>query len=178
MLLSAARGLVAHALPILIAQLSSIGMMVVDTVILGHVSATDLAAVAIGGGIQVTVVFALVGILQAVAPVVAQLHGAKRDGEVAGVLQQGFWLAVVLAVPGVVFLRNPQWLLGMVSIDAVVADKVTAYLGLLAWGLPASLFYRTFYAFCNGLGRRPRQMHRRCLRGDGRFDNRHCRLGG
>ena len=153
MLLSAARGLAAHALPILIAQLSSIGMMVVDTVILGHVSATDLAAVAIGGGIQVSVVFALVGILQAVAPVVAQLHGAKRDGEVAGVLQQGFWLAVVLAVPGVVFLRNPQWLLGMVSIDTVVADKVTAYLGLLAWGLPASLFYRTFYAFCNGLGR-------------------------
>ena len=65
MLLSAARGLAAHALPILIAQLSSIGMMVVDTVILGHVSATDLAAVAIGGGIQVSVVFALVGILQA-----------------------------------------------------------------------------------------------------------------
>ena len=153
MLLSAARGLAAHALPVLIAQLSSIGMMVVDTVVLGHVGATDLAAVAIGGGIQVSVVFALVGILQAVAPVVAQLHGARRDGEVAGVLQQGFWLAVVLAVPGVVFLRNPQWLLGLVSIDTVVADKVTAYLGLLAWGLPASLFYRTFYAFCNGLGR-------------------------
>ena len=38
---------------------------------------------AIGGGIQISVVFALVGILQAVAPVVAQLHGAKRDGEVA-----------------------------------------------------------------------------------------------
>ena len=63
MLLSAARGLAAHALPVLIAQLSSIGMMVVDTVVLGHVGATDLAAVAIGGGIQVSVVFALVGIL-------------------------------------------------------------------------------------------------------------------
>jgi MATE family multidrug resistance protein len=41
----------------------------------------------------------------------------------------------------------------MVSMDGVVADKVTVYLGLLAWGLPASLLYRTFYAFCNGLGR-------------------------
>lgn len=153
MLLNAARGLLAHALPILIAQLSSIGMMVVDTAVLGHVSAADLAAVAIGGGIHVSVVFALVGILQAVAPVVAQLHGARRDGEVAGVLQQGFWLAIVLAVPGIIFLKNPQWLLATVDMDPVVAAKVANYLGLLAWGLPGALFYRTFYAFCNALGK-------------------------
>ena len=79
MLIAAARGLTAHALPILIAQLSSIGMMVVDTAVLGHVGATDLAAVAIGGGMHISVVFALVGVLQAVAPVVANLHGAGRD---------------------------------------------------------------------------------------------------
>ena len=153
MLLNAARGLLAHAFPILIAQLSSIGMMVVDTAVLGHVSAADLAAVAIGGGIQISVVFALVGILQAVAPVVAQLHGARRDGEVAGVLQQGFWLALALAVPGVLLLKHPQWLLATVDMEPAIAAKVTAYLGLLAWGLPASLFYRTFYAFCNALGK-------------------------
>ncbi|WP_265947823.1 MATE family efflux transporter [Dechloromonas sp. A34] len=107
MLLAAARGLLAHAFPILIAQLASIGMMVVDTAVLGHVSPVDLAAVAIGGGIHVSVVFALVGILQAVAPVVAHLHGAKREGEVAGVLQQGFWLALLLSLPGVLFLTHP-----------------------------------------------------------------------
>ena len=153
MLLTAARGLLAHALPILIAQLASIGMMVADTAVLGHVSAADLAAVAIGGGIHVSVLFALVGILQAVAPVVAQLHGARRDGEVAGVLQQGFWLAVLLAVPGIVFLRNPQWLLATADMDSLVAAKVADYLGLLALGLPGALFYRTFYAFCNALGK-------------------------
>jgi len=91
---AAAQGLIAHAFPILIAQLASIGMMVVDTVVLGHFNSIDLAAVAIGGGIQISVVFALVGVLQAVAPVVAHLHGARRDDEVANVLQQGFWLAV------------------------------------------------------------------------------------
>ena len=78
-MLSAMRALAAHALPILIAQLASIGMMVVDTAILGHVSSADLAAVAIGGGIHVSLVFGLVGIVQAVAPVVAHLHGARRQ---------------------------------------------------------------------------------------------------
>ena len=148
-----ARGLVAHAFPVLIAQLSSIGMMVVDTAVLGHVSSVDLAAVAIGGGIHVSVVFALVGILQAVSPVVAQLHGAGRESEVAAVLQQGFWLALLLAVPGIVFLTHPGAVLGMANMDAAVEAKVRQYLALLAWSLPAALFYRTFYAFCNALGK-------------------------
>ncbi|MBS1188485.1 MAG: Multi antimicrobial extrusion protein MatE [Rhodocyclaceae bacterium] len=153
MFVAAARGLIAHAFPILIAQLSSIGMMLVDTAVLGHFSAVDLAAVAIGGGIHVSVVFALVGILQAVAPMVAHLHGARRDGEVAGVLQQGFWLALVLSLPGIAFLYHPDALLGLSAMDAAVEVRVRGYLMLLAWGLPAALCYRTFYAFCNALGR-------------------------
>lgn len=153
MLFVLARELVAHAAPILIAQLSSIGMMVVDTAVLGHVSATDLAAVAIGGGIHVSVVFALVGIVQAIAPLVAQLHGAQRDGEVAPVLQQGFWLALCLSIPGGLFLTHPDGLLQFAPMDAAVEARVRNYLGWLAWGLPAALCYRTFYAFCNALGK-------------------------
>lgn len=151
-MLTVLRGLLAHAFPILVAQLASIGMMVVDTAVLGHVSPQDLAAVAIGGGIHVALVFALVGVVQAVAPVVAHLHGARRDDEVAGVLQQGFWLALTLSLPGVVFLLHPGFVLAPFGMDAVVDAKVREYLGLLAWSLPAALFYRTFYAFCNALG--------------------------
>lgn len=147
------RALAAHAVPILIAQLASIGMMVVDTAILGHVSSADLAAVAIGGGIHVSLVFGLVGIVQAVAPVVAHLHGARRQDEVAGVLQQGFWLALFLAVPGILFLRAPDFALAPFAMDAEVGAKVRDYLAWLAWSLPAALLYRTFYAFCNALGR-------------------------
>lgn len=147
------RALAAHALPILIAQLASIGMMVVDTAILGHVSSADLAAVAIGGGIHVSLVFGLVGIVQAVAPVVAHLHGARRQDEVAGVLQQGFWLALFLAVPGILFLRAPDFALAPFAMDVEVGAKVRDYLAWLAWSLPAALLYRTFYAFCNALGR-------------------------
>ena len=153
MLFTAARGLIAHAFPILIAQLSSIGMMVIDTAVLGHVSSLDLAAVAIGGGIHVALVFALAGVLQAVGPVVAHLHGARRDGEVAGILHQGFWLAMLLSLPGVLFLLHPDALLGLAEMDAAVDAKVRQYLAILAWSLPAALVYRTFYAFCNALGK-------------------------
>jgi len=53
----------------------------------------------------------------------------------------------------VLFLRHPDAVLGISTMDAAVEAKVRQYLGLLAWSLPASLFYRTFYAFCNALGK-------------------------
>ncbi len=153
MLVHDTRRLLAHALPMLLAQLSSMGMMVIDTALLGHHATDDLAAVAVGGGIYISVVFALVGVLQAVAPTVAHLHGAGRDGEIAAALQQSLWLALLLAIPGVIVLLNPAPLLALSRIDPVVEERARAYLALLALGMPAILLYRTFHAFCNALGR-------------------------
>ncbi|MBK7673866.1 MAG: MATE family efflux transporter [Candidatus Accumulibacter sp.] len=152
MLAHQSRLILAHATPMLLAQLSSMGMMIIDTALLGHYGTDDLAAVAVGGGIYISVVFALAGILQAIAPTVAHLHGASRDREIAGILQQALWLALLLAMPGVLILLHPEPLLALSRIDPVVESKARAYLALLALGLPAILLYRTFHAFCNALG--------------------------
>jgi multidrug resistance protein, MATE family len=147
------RLIVSHAVPMLIAQLASMGMMVIDTALLGHYGTEDLAAVAVGGGIYISVAFALVGIVQAVAPTVAHLQGAGRHEAIAGALQQTFWLALLLAVPGVLFLLHPDPLLALSHIEPAVESKARGYLTMLAWGMPAALLYRTFYSFCNALGR-------------------------
>lgn len=136
----------------LIAQLASMGMMAIDTVLLGHYGTEDLAAVAVGGGVYVAVVFALSGILQAVSPTVAQLKGAGRYDDIGDALQQGFWLAALLSVPGIAFLHHPDALLSLSAIEPAIDAKARAYLAVLAWGMPAVLFYRTFYAFSNALG--------------------------
>ena len=104
----------------LIAQLAAMGMVVIDTVLLGHYGTEDLAAVAVGSGIYVAVLVALAGIVQAVAPIVAQRKGAGRDGEIAGCLQQAFWLAALLTVPAILFLRHPDALLGLGERDVFV----------------------------------------------------------
>lgn len=151
------RAIVSHAWPILIAQLASMGMMVIDTVLLGHHGTVDLAAVAVGGGIYIAVVFALVGILQAVAPTVAHHVGAKREQEVAGALQQTVWLAAVLCVPGMLILWFPDPILALSTIEPAVEEKLRLYLRIIACGMPAALLYRTFYSFCNAL-RQPRPL--------------------
>ncbi len=153
MLADQSRLILAHATPMLFAQLASMGMMVIDTALLGHYGTDDLAAVAVGGGIYVSVLFALAGIVQAVAPTVAHLRGAGRGESIAGALQQALWLALLLAGPGMLILIHPDPLLTLSRIDPSVETKARSYLAILALGLPAVLCYRTFHAFCNALGR-------------------------
>ena len=141
-----------HSIPVLIAQLASMGMMIIDTVLLGHYGTEDLAAVAVGGGIYIAVIFALAGVLQAVSPTVAHLKGAGRDDEIAGALQQTFWLALLLSIPGVFFLCNPDPMFALSHIEPGVEAKARVYLSMQALAMPATLLYRTFYYFCNALG--------------------------
>lgn len=148
-----ARLILTHAWPVLVAQLASMGMMLIDTALLGHYGTEDLAAVAVGGGFYIALVFGLIGIAQAVAPTVAHLHGAERNDEIAGCLQQALWLALFLSIPGVLLLRYPDPVFALSHIASEIEGKARGYLAWLAWGIPGSLLYRTFYAFCNALGR-------------------------
>jgi MATE family multidrug resistance protein len=149
---SIARQLVSQAWPNLVAQLLAVGMMVADTIITGHYSTADLAGVAIGSSFYVSVIMLLTGTMQAVAPTVAHHVGARRDEAVAGALQQGFWLASALAVPGLLLMFNPEPLLHLASVPAETAQRASDYLSAAALGVPAVLVYRTFTGFSNAVG--------------------------
>lgn len=141
-----------HAWPVLIAQWASVGMMLIDTALLGHYQAEDLAAVAIGSGVHIAILMTLVGVVQAVSPLVAQLRGQGREEEVGAVLFHGLLLAAALAVPAALVLCFPGWLLQLAPMPPAIESKVRLYLLALALAAPASLAYRTCHAFCNGMG--------------------------
>jgi len=79
-------------------------MGVVDTIMVGRVSATDLAAVAIGHlYFFVAAVFGM-GVLSALDPVVSQAVGASDDVAVARAVQRGGVLAALLSVLAVALM--------------------------------------------------------------------------
>lgn len=138
--------------PVLVAQLASISMMVIDTLLVGHHSTTDLAAVAIGSSLYVSLMLGLAGITQALGPIVAHDYGAQRHEKIGEWIRQGLWLAALLSIPGCSLLLNPQGILAQIGIAPTVATRTADYLQLLAWCLPASLLYRSFHAAANALG--------------------------
>lgn len=144
--------LLRQAWPVLIAQLLSMGMMVADTLIAGRYGTRDLAGIAVGSSVYVSLIMLLNGVVQAVAPTVAHHVGAGRQAEIGPAVQQGFWLALLLALPGVLLLSHSESLLQLAGVPDEVGELAAQYLGALAWGLPAVLFYKTFYAFVNAVG--------------------------
>jgi MATE family multidrug resistance protein len=72
---------------------------VVDTIMVGHVSAAALAAVALGNVYFFAVIVFGMGTLMALDPLVAQAVGAGDEPATARAVQRGLLLALVLTVP-------------------------------------------------------------------------------
>ncbi|ALP43523.1 MATE family efflux transporter [Aeromonas schubertii] len=95
---SEARNLVRLATPILIAQVAQTTMSFVDTVMAGQVSAVDLAAVSVAASFWLPIILLVQGVIMALTPIVSQLNGARKRGEIGPAVHQGFWLALMVMV--------------------------------------------------------------------------------
>ncbi len=126
---------------------------VIDTMMAGRLSAVDLAAVGIGAAIYITVFVTAMGVLLALAPMVAQHFGAGRHGEIGEDVRQSAWLALALAALGIVLLRNPEPFVALSRMTPEVEARVRAYLNAVSWGMAPGMMFRIFYGFMTGIGR-------------------------
>ncbi|VVE87370.1 MATE family efflux transporter [Pandoraea bronchicola] len=132
------------AWPVLIGQLAVIAFGVMDTAMVGRASAFDLASLALGGSIYITVYVGLMGILVALSPIVAQRFGAGERQAIGEEVRQAFWLALFLALPGFLLLSHPQFILQLSEATPELEARASAYLEILAFGLPAALLFRVY----------------------------------
>ncbi len=93
------RAIITLALPVMAAELGMMGMSVVDTLFVGHISATALAAVSLGLIYYYTIAVIGMGTLVGFDALVSQAVGAGDQGDVRRALQRGLLLAALLCVP-------------------------------------------------------------------------------
>ncbi len=140
------------ALPLVLGQLSSVAMNVVDTLIAGHHSAQALAAVAVGSAVWSLVILILIGVLMAVPPTVSQLNGAGRRGEVGAQFRQALWLAAGMGCVLFVLVRSSGPLLAAMGIDPLVRPGAEDFLAGISWGAPALAIYFALRYLSEGVG--------------------------
>ena len=141
------------AWPVIVGQLAVLGFSTIDTLLLARHDALDLAALALGASAYVTVFVGLMGVLLAVSPIVGRLHGAGRHEDAGAQLQQGAWLALMLAVLGGALLAFPEPFFRVSQASPTVEAKVRAYLHALAFALPAALMFTVYRAFNTAVSR-------------------------
>lgn len=139
-----ARNYLSLAWPIVIAQLSFIGMNAADTMLAGRLGAPQLAAVAVGSNLFFLYYIFFSGLFMAVAPVVAQALGAQRPAaEIAGFLRGALLLAIVAAALWIVLLRvTSAPVLDWLALDAQTRRFAAEYLWALQFApLPLCLSF-------------------------------------
>ena len=98
------RAMLRLAGPVVVIQVGMMLMGVVDTIMVGHVSAVALAAVALGNLYFFGLGVFGMGTLMVLDPVVAQAVGARDDPAVARGIQRGFLIALMIGVPATLLL--------------------------------------------------------------------------
>ena len=135
------------AWPVFVGQIAVLAFSTVDTVMVARTSATDLAALAIGASVYISIFVGLMGTVLAVGPIAGQLFGAGHVRESGHEAQQAMWLGLALAAPGCLLLLFPEPFLALARAEPAVAAKVRDYLRGLAFALPPALVFTAYRGF-------------------------------
>jgi MATE family multidrug resistance protein len=142
-----------HAGTVLVGQLAVMAFGVADTVIAGRYSDEALAALSVGSAIYISVYVCLIGIVQALLPIWAELLGARQHAALGCSLRQSMYLCACVAAVGITALLFPAPLLRWAQVPAAMQADVQTYLAVLAAALAPSLLFRVYSSFNQALGR-------------------------
>ncbi|OTG81369.1 MATE family efflux transporter [Acinetobacter sp. ANC 5054] len=139
-------------IPILITQFAQAGFGLIDTIMAGHMSANDLAAIAVGVGLWIPVMLLFSGIMIATTPLVAEANGARTPEKIATIARQSLWVALFLGIIAALILQAMPLLLPILGVPAVLLPKANLFLHAISLGMPAVTMYAALRGYSEALG--------------------------
>lgn len=140
-------------IPILITQVGMFLMNFFDTIMSGRAGPEDLAGVAIGSSLWVPIFTGVNGIMLAITPIIAHLIGANATKDIKKKVQQGIYLAIILAIAvfsvGAIAL-DP--ILRFMDLDSQVRFIAKYYLVTLIFGIIPLFIFNTLRSYIDALG--------------------------
>jgi len=135
------RALVRLAVPIVAMQVGMMLMSVVDTIFVGHVSARELAAAALGGLYTIGLFNFCLGVVWAVDPLVSQALGARDPAAAALGVQRGLVLAAVMGVVATVLCVPAEWVYRALREPPDVIPRAVSFVHISAPSLVPMLLF-------------------------------------
>ncbi len=142
-----------HAATVLVGQLAVMAFGVADTVIAGRFSDEALAALSVGSALYISVYVGLIGIVQALLPIWAEMRGGRQHLALGRSLRQSLYLCAFITAAGMTALLFPGALLRWADVPQSMQAEVQRYLAILAFGFAPSLLFRIYSTFNQSLGK-------------------------
>lgn len=142
-----------HAGTVLVGQLAVMSFSITDTLVAGRFNDDALAALSIGASIYVTAYVSLMGVMQALLPIYAELHGARQYPQLGRTVRQSLYLAAVLVSLGMLVMLFPKAILQLAQVPTQLMPMVLDYLSILAWALLPAVGFRMYSSLNQALGK-------------------------
>ena len=139
-------------LPILITQFAQAGFGLIDSIMAGHLSAQDLAAIAVGVGLWIPVMLLFSGIMIATTPLVAEAFGARTPEKIPSLVRQSLWIALLLGIIAGLILQLLPFLLPLFNVPQSLIPKASLFLHAIGMGLPAVTMYAALRGYSEAIG--------------------------
>ena len=141
------------AVPVVVVQVGLMLMGVVDSIMVGHLSAAALASVALGNMYFMGLAIFAMGVLMALDPLVAQAVGAEDHAAIARALQRGLVLALGLTVPCGALLLTAQPFLTWIGEPREVVPGAALFARIMIPSVAPFLAFVVFRQTLQAMGR-------------------------
>ena len=139
-------------IPILVTQFAQAGFGLIDTIMAGHLSSNDLAAIAVGVGLWIPIMLLFSGIMIATTPLVAEAQGARTPEKIATIARQSLWVALILGIFAGLLLQSMPLLLPHLGVPEELLPKASLFLHAIGFGMPAVTMYAALRGYSEALG--------------------------
>ncbi len=140
------------AAPVIVGQLSQVGIGFTDTVMAGRLGATELAAIAVGSSLWIPIYLGCLGVLMITSALTANLVGAGRLDRIGPLFRQALWLAAALALVAIPLTFRAPAMMEWLEVDPAVVPATRDYLHAVAWGMPGACLFFACRFVSEGMG--------------------------
>jgi len=153
--LTEARATIALAAPLAFTQLLQIAVITTDVIIVGALGKEPLAAIAIGSTVFFFAWLVGYGPVGAVAPMIAQILGARPNDRVGAraCLRMGLWATGLISPFLMLLLLYGESLLLALGQKPALAALAGPYIHAMAFAVPFSIAYGVLRSFVTALSR-------------------------
>jgi MATE family multidrug resistance protein len=143
------------AAPLVLTNLTQAMIQGTDVVLLGWLSARNLAASALGANLFVAFLVFGMGLVTASSPLLSRKLGGMPHSvrDVRRTVRQTMWAALTVAVPVLIILWHADTLLVALGQDPLLAQDAALFVRALEWSLVPALLYLVLRSFVAALER-------------------------
>ncbi len=145
--------MLALALPLIGAGLAQMAIFTTDVVLIGRLGADALAAGSLGASLVFTIGFFGLGVMSAVAAIVAQADGGRDVRTARRTLRQGLWVGTAIWLPTVALLWWTEAILLLLGQSPDVSAATQPYVRACLPGLLPMLWLMALRSFLSALSR-------------------------